>query len=150
MIAFSFGLEIAVAFVLLITKLHAWMEMQFDKRATQVFDADGTRSEEELKIIHANQMPIRGLLIVCMTLAADMQELWPTVALLGVGITYFWIVFDIFCAVVWLGKPWYYAGDPPPYGINPYMFFIIKGILFAACMFLYFRLSTQHFSQGIV
>lgn len=150
MVAFTYGLELAVAFMLLFTKVAAWIEMQFDKRSTVVFDIDGTRSPEELKIIHEYYLPMRGLALVTITLSSDMQELWPTLALLGACLCYFWIVFDIFCAVVWLGKPWWYVGEPPPFGINPKMFFIIKGILFALCLFLYFRLSNQHFSQGIV
>jgi hypothetical protein len=118
------------------------MEMNFDKRAAEVFDADDTRTQDELNIIHKNQLPIRGLAIVCMTLAGDMQYLLNTLALLGVSLTAFWILFDIFCAVLWLGKPWYYAGDPPPYGLNPYVFFFIKGTLFSLCLFAYIGLST--------
>jgi len=131
----------AVLFVLLITALHAWLEQRFDKKATEVFDKDGTRSPEELKIIHKNQLPIRGLLIVMMTLAADFGPLLPTLALLGVGVTAFWILFDIFCAVLWLGKPWYYAGEPPPFGLNPYVFFGIKAVLFMICLIAYLELS---------
>jgi len=141
MIAFEYGIWAAWGFVLFGTILHSLFETNFDKRACEVFDIDGTRTDEELAIIHKNQLPIRGLLIVCMTLAADMQELLPTLALLGVGLTLFWIIFDIFCAVLWLGKPWWYAGDPPPYNLNPYVYFIIKGVLFAICFFAYVILS---------
>jgi len=142
MIAFEYGIAAALGFVLFVTIIHSLMETNFDKRACEVFDIDGTRTDEELSIIHKNQLPIRGLLIVCSTLAADMQMLLPTLALLGVGLTLFWILFDIFCAVLWLGKPWYYAGEPPPYGLNPYVFFFIKGILFSICFFAYIALST--------
>lgn len=150
MIAFTYGLEAAIAFMLLFTKIAAWIEMQFDKRSTVVFDIDGTRSPEELKIIHEYYLPMRALVLVMITLASDMQEFWPWLALLLATTCYFWIVFDIMCAVFWLGKPWWYVGEPPPFGIEPKMFFIIKGILFALCLFIYVRLSNNHFSQGIV
>jgi len=143
MVAFMFSPEIAVAFLLLITKVFAFMEMNFDKRSTVVFDMDGTRSPEEQKIIHEYYLPIRALVLLLIPTAADMQEFWPWLALVGVAVTYFWIVFDIMCAVFWLGKPWWYVGEPPPFGINPKMFFIIKGILFALCMFIYFRLTNE-------
>ena len=141
MIALEYGLWAAWGFVLLVTIIHSLFETNFDKRACEVFDIDGTRTDEELSIIHKNALPLRGLCIVCMTLAADMQELLPFLALLGVGLTLFWIIFDVFCAVLWLGKPWYYAGEPPPYGLNPYVYFIIKGVLFAICFFAYIILS---------
>lgn len=142
MIAFDYGIEAAIGFILFVTFIHAMMEMNFDKRATEVFDTDDTRTQEELDIIHRNQLPIRGLAIVSYTLAADMQMALPTLALLGVALTAFWILFDIFCAVLWLGKPWYYAGDPPPYNLDPYLFFFIKGTLFSLCLFAYIALSN--------
>ena len=141
MIEYTYGIVAALGFVLVVTSIHSLMEMNFDKRACEVFDIDGTRTDQELAIIHGNQLPIRGLLITCMTLVADMQYLLNTLALLGVSLCLFWILFDIFCAVIWLGKPWYYAGDPPPYGLNPYAFFFIKGILFSIFLFVYIRLS---------
>lgn len=137
MIVLEFGLAAVLAFVLLVVALHSWLEMRFDKKACDVFDIDGTRTDEELSIIHKNQLPIRGLLIVCMTLAADMRSLLPTLALLGVGLTLFWIIFDLFCAVFWLDKPWYYAGEPPPYGLNPVLYFMIKVFLFSICFYAY-------------
>jgi hypothetical protein len=149
MVAFTYGLEIAIAFMLVITKVFAFMEMNFDKRSTVVFDMDGTRSPEEQKIIHEYYLPIRALVLLLIATATDMQEFITWLALLGACVCYFWIVFDIMCAVLWLGKPWWYVGEPPPFGINPKMFFIIKGILFALCLFLYVRLTNQHFSQGI-
>jgi len=139
MIAFSYGLYAAVGFVMFASFVLAWMEMRFDQRSTVVFDMDGKRTEEELKIIHEYYLPIRGLVLVLTTLTADIQKLGPTIALFGVTVMFFWIVFDIVCAVVWLGKPWYYVGNPPP--MNPYLFFFLKGSLFSLCLFTYFRWS---------
>lgn len=150
MIAFTYGLEIAIAFALLSTKIGAWIEMKFDQRSTAVFDLDGTRSPEEEKITHGYYLPMRALVLLMIAIATDIQEFWTWLALLCACVVYFWIVFDIMCAVVWLGKPWWYVGEPPPFDINPKMYFIIKGILFALCLFFYVRLSNNHFSEGIV
>jgi len=140
MIAYLYGFETAISFVTLVTVIFAWIEMQFDKRSTVVFDLDGVRSEEELKIIHEYYLPIRGLVLILIPLVADMRELWPWVALCLFGAALFWIVFDIFCAVVWLGKPWWYTGDPPAWGWNPYLFFFFKGSIMALCLWAYIRM----------
>jgi hypothetical protein len=142
MIEFLFGVGIAISFVLLVTFIHSWMEMRFDQRAAEVFDADDERTEAELKIIHENQLPLRATILILTPLAADMQAFWPWLALFGVTLTFFWMVFDILCAVVWLGKPWYYTGDPPAWGWDPYLYFFFKGALFSACLFGYIFLVT--------
>lgn len=135
MIGLAYGVAAVLVFVLIITAIHSYMEMNFDKRATEVFDEDDERTDEELKIIHKNQLPIRGLLLVMTTFAADMRYLAPTIMLICVAACIFWILFDIFCAVIWLGKPWYYVGDPPP--MNPYAFFALKVIALAIFTLLY-------------
>jgi hypothetical protein len=147
MIAYLYGFELAISFVTLVTVVFSWIEMRFDQRSTVVFDEDGVRSESEQKIIHEYYLPIRGLVLVLIPLAADMRELLPWVCLVGFGCAMFWIVFDIFCAVVWLGKPWYYAGEPPPWGWDPLLFFFFKGAVMAAFLWGYIRTVSGSFFE---
>jgi len=142
MIAFSYGIMVAISFVTLIGVIYSWIEMKFDQRSTVVFDMDGVRSSEEMKIIHEYYLPTRAAVLILLTMAADIQAFWPWLALFVFTLSVFWICFDIFCAVVWLGKPWYYAGDPPPFGWDPILFFFLKGAILAASLWIYIRLST--------
>lgn len=138
MFAYSYGILAAIIFVSLSTLIYSWMEMRFDQRSTVVFDLDDTRSLEEQKIIHEYFLPIRALALVMITTAGDMSSFLNWIPLLGFTLFLFWIIFDILCAVVWLGQPWYYVGDPPP--INPYLFFLIKLSLMTICLLTYIYL----------
>lgn len=132
-----------------LSAIYSYFEIKYDKK---IVDALATKNPKLTQnLIHGMQMPFRAaayvaITVVCAVVAVILGEASTKNIMLGIilnSAVNIWISIDLFAAVWWLKKPWWYIGETDELVDkrlnNPVVNWSIKVLLLVASLILIFK-----------